>query len=112
MSCCNFPFNWGAHGIASIIYSTNDVKTWYNAVSLQLDKVYSRPSLDAFGWAAGLTFTYATRYLQGEDNLGDTFAFPQATTIKKHAANDEKYRIVANWITDIPYLGEYSIPVS
>ena len=103
-TCCNFPFNWGAHGIASIIYSTNDVKTWYDAVSLQLDKAYSRTSLDGFGWGAGLTYTYATRYLEGEDALGDTFAFPQATTIKKHAANDEKHRIVANWITDIPYL--------
>ena len=103
-TCCNFPFNWGAHGIASIIYSTNDVKTWYDAVSLQLDKVYSRPSLDAFGWGAGLTYTYAKRSLEGEDALGDTFAFPQASTIKRHAANDEKHRIVGNWITDIPYL--------
>jgi len=103
-TCCNFPFNWGAHGIASIIYSTNDVKTWYDAVSLQLDKAYSRPSLEDWGWGAGLTYTFATRYLQGEDNLGETFAFPQASTIKKHASNDEKHRIVANWITDIPYL--------
>jgi hypothetical protein len=103
-TCCNFPFNWGGHGIASIIYSTNDVKTWYDAVSLQLDRAYSRASLDDWGWGAGLTYTYATRYLQGEDELGQTFAFPQAATIKKHAANDEKHRIVANWITDLPYL--------
>jgi len=104
-TCCNFPFNWGAHGIASVIYSSNDVKTWYDAVSLQLEKVYSRPDLNAFGWGAGITYTFATRYLQGEDNLGDTFAFPQATTIKKHAApNNEKHRIVGNWITDMPWL--------
>jgi hypothetical protein len=103
-TCCNFPFNWGAHGIASVIYSTNDVKTWYDAVSLQLDKAYSRPSLEDWGWGAGFTYTFATRYLSGEDAIGDTFAFPQASTIKKHAANDEKHRIVANWITDIPYL--------
>ena len=104
-TCCNFPFNWGAHGIASVIYSSNDVKTWYDAVSLQLEKVYSRPDMDSFGWGAGLTYTYATRWLQGEDNLGDTFAFPQAFTIKKHAApNNEKHRIVANWITDMPWL--------
>ncbi|HEX6629417.1 MAG TPA: carboxypeptidase regulatory-like domain-containing protein [Gemmatimonadaceae bacterium] len=103
-TCCNFPFNWGAHGIASVIYSSNDVKTWYDAVSLQLEKVYSRPDLNAFGWGAGITYTFATRYLQGEDNLGDTFAFPQAFTIKKHAApNNEKHRIVANWITDMPW---------
>ena len=103
-SCCNFPFNWGAHGIASVIYSSNDVKTWYDAVSLQLEKVYSRPDLNSFGWGAGITYTFATRYLAGEDNLGDTFAFPQAFTIKKHAApNNEKHRIVANWITDMPW---------
>ena len=103
-TCCNFPFNWGAHGIASVIYSSNDVKTWYDAVSLQLEKVYSRPDLNAFGWGAGITYTFATRYLQGEDNLGDTFAFPQAFTIKKHAApNNEKHRVVANWITDMPW---------
>ena len=104
-TCCNFPFNWGAHGIASIIYSTSDVKTWYDAVSLQLEKVYSRPDLNSFGWGAGITYTYAKRELQGEDNLGDTFAFPQATTIKRHAApNNEKHRIVGNWITDMPWL--------
>ena len=102
-TCCSFPFNWGAHGISGIIYSSSDVKTWYDAVSLQLDRAYSRPSLDQLGWGAGLTYTYAKRYLEGEDELGQTFAFPQAFTIKKHASNDEKHRIVANWITDLPY---------
>jgi hypothetical protein len=102
-SCCNFPFNWSAHGISSVIYSTNDVKTWYDAVTLQLDRPYSRSSLDQLGWGAGFTYTYAKRSFQGQDNIGDTFAFPQAATIKRHAANDEKNRIVANWITDLPY---------
>jgi hypothetical protein len=104
-TCCNFPFNWGGHGIASVIYSSNDVKTWYDAVSLQLEKVYSRPDASAFGWGAGVTYTYAKRDLQGEDNLGDTFAFPQAFTIKRHAApNNEKHRVVGNWITGMPWL--------
>jgi hypothetical protein len=103
-SCCNFPFNWSAHGISSVIYSTNDVKTWYDAVTFQLDRPYSRPSLDQLGWGAGLTYTYANRSFQGQDAMGDTFAFPQAAVKKKHAANDEKHRIVANWITDLPYL--------
>ncbi|HJQ09541.1 MAG TPA: carboxypeptidase regulatory-like domain-containing protein [Gemmatimonadaceae bacterium] len=102
--CCNFPFNWGAHGIASVLYSTNGVQTWYNAWSLQLDKPYSRPSLDDFGWGAGLTYTHAIRWLAGEDNFGDPLAFPQDFTITKHATNDPKDRIVANWITDVPYL--------
>jgi len=103
-TCCNFPFNWGAHGIASVLYSTNGVKTWYDAWSLQLDKAYSRPSLDQFGWGAGLTYTHATRWLAGEDNFGDPLAFPQDFTITKHATNEPKDRIVGNWITDVPYL--------
>ena len=104
-TCCNFPFNWGAHGISSVIYSTSDVKTWYDAVSVQLEKPYSRPDLNSFGWGAGVSYTYAKRDLQGEDNLGDTFAFPQASTIKRHAApNNEKHRVVGNWITDMPWL--------
>ncbi len=105
-TCCNFAGNWGAHGIRNILFSTNDAKTWYDAVSLQLDRPYSRPSLDEFGWGAGLTYTYAKRFLQGLDVLGDgiPLGFPTTYTIKKHPANDERHRIVANWITDIPVL--------
>jgi carboxypeptidase family protein len=107
-SCC-FGFGppaflWNQHGYANIIYSSNDGQTWYSAVSATLDRAYSRPSLDAFGWGAGLAFNYAKRELQGIDNQGDTFAFPTTSAIPKHPSNDEKYRLVANWITDIPYL--------
>jgi hypothetical protein len=103
-TCCFSPFDWSAHGYNAIIYSSNDAQTWYNALNVQLDRPYSRPSLEQIGWGAGLAFTYAHRWLQGIDNQGDTFAFPTAASIPKHASNDEKSRIVANWITDIPYL--------
>ena len=103
-SCCFVPFDWGVHGYNNIIYSSNDAQTWYSALQVQLDRPYSRPSLDEFGWGAGLAFTYARRSLQGLDNQGDTFAFPNPDVIAKHASNDERGRIVANWITDIPYL--------
>ncbi len=92
------------HGIQHVIFSTNDARSWYDAVSLQLDRPYSRPSLDRFGWGAGLTYTYAKRYLQGVDELGDTFAFPTTYTIPKHPSHDERHRVVGNWITDVPYL--------
>lgn len=105
-SCCfGFgppAFQWNQHGYANIIYSSNDGQTWYSALSAQLDRAYSRPSLDAFGWGAGMAFNYASRWLQGIDNQGDTFAFPNTSSIPKHPSNDEKYRLVANWITDIP----------
>jgi hypothetical protein len=103
-TCCFNPFDWTAHGFNAIIFSSNDAETWYHAVSVQLDRPYSRPSLDQFGWGGGISVNLARRWLRGIDNQGDTFAFPNAAAIPKHASNDEKTRIVANWITDIPYL--------
>ncbi len=102
--CCSVPFDWAARGYSNIIYSSNEAKTWYDALNVQIDRPYRRPSLNQFGWGAGLAFTYAERSLQGIDNQGDTFAFPSASEIPKHRSNDEKARVVANWIADIPYL--------
>ena len=102
--CCTVPFDWGSRGYANIIYSSNEAKTWYDALNVQIDRPYKRQSLDQFGWGAGLAFTYAERSLQGIDEQGQTFAFPSAAEIPKHRSNDEKMRIVTNWITDIPYL--------
>ncbi len=100
--CCS-SFDLAPHGFSNFIYSTNDVKTWYDALQLQLDRPYRRSS-SKFGWGAGIAATIAWRSLQGVDALGDQFAFPNTAGIKKHPSNDEKARIVANWITDVPYL--------
>lgn len=102
-TCC-VSFNTGAHGFANFIYSTSDVKTWYDALTVQIDRPYRRGASGRFGWGAGLALTYAERSVQGVDNLGDLFAFPNTKGINKHPANDEKARVVANWITDVPYL--------
>jgi len=103
--CAPQAFNWADHGYANIIYSSNEAKTWYKAVNVQIDRAYRRAAVNSFGWGAGLAMTFARRWLQGVDNLGDTFAFPTASTIPKHPApNDEKTRIVGNWILDIPYV--------
>ncbi|MGB2715356.1 MAG: hypothetical protein WBC51_14330, partial [Vicinamibacterales bacterium] len=101
-SCCT-NFNVGAHGFSNFIYSTNDAKTWYDALQLQIDRPYRRSS-ENFGWGAGLALTYATRSVQGVDNLGDLFAFPNTANIPKHPSNDEKTRVVANWTMDVPYV--------
>ena len=103
-SCCDSPFNWAAHGYNAIIFSSNDAQTWYSALNVSLDRPYNRPSLDAFGWGAGLAFTYADTWLQGLDEQGQTFAFPFGAAIPKHRSNNERGHIVGNWITDIPYL--------
>jgi hypothetical protein len=101
-SCC-VSFNLGAHGFSNFIYSTNDAKTWYDALQITIDRPYRR-STENFGWGAGLAYTYATRSVQGQDNLGDLFDFPNTIGIPKHPANDEKSRVVANWTMDVPYL--------
>jgi len=102
-SCCT-SFNLGPHGFSNFIYSTNDKKTWYKALQITADRPYRRPDISQFGWGAGLAYTYATRELQGADGLNDDFDFPNSRQIPRHPSNDEKQRIVANWITDLPYL--------
>src|SRR5690606_34171201 len=56
-SCCT-SFNLGAHGFSNFIYSTNDGKTWYDALQLQVDRPYRRSS-ENFGWGVGFALTYA-----------------------------------------------------
>ena len=100
--CCQgFPID--QHGFSNFIYSTNDKKTWYDAVTLQVDRSYRRAE-NAIGWGFGLAYTYANRSVAGADGLGDDFAFPNALSIPKHPTNDEKHRVVTNFITDVPYL--------
>ena len=101
--CCT-AFDLAPHGFSNFIYSTNDAKTWYDALQLQLERPYQRASRGAIGWGAGLSWTHGTRQLQGVDNLGDLFAFPNTAGIPKHPSNDEKDRVVGNWIVDLPYL--------
>ena len=101
-SCC-VSFDLAPHGFSNFIYSSNDAKTWYDALLLQVERPY-RASEDGIGWGGGIAFTYAVRSLEGVDALGDLFAFPNTENIPKHPANDERARIVANWITDVPYV--------
>ncbi len=108
--CC-ISFDIGAHGFRNFIASTNDGRTWYDALSIQVDRPY-RMSSSKFGWGAGIVYTYAKRSIAGVDNLNDLSssfpgAFPNASGIPKHAdngGNDERNHVVANWIMDVPYL--------
>lgn len=108
--CCT-SFNISAHGFQNFIYSTEQGKTWYDAVSLQIDRPYRRSS-ESFGWGWGLTYTYAKRSIAGVDNLGDITssfpgAFPNTYGIPKHSdngGNDERHHVVGNWVLDMPYL--------
>lgn len=109
---CNGPFatqpnrglNLPAHGFQNFIYSTNDKETWYNALQLQINRPYLRATPHSIGWGVGLSANYASRDLKGADGLSDDFDFPTSASIPRHPSNDEKLRLVGNWITDVPYV--------
>jgi hypothetical protein len=101
--CC-INFNIGAHGFNNFLYSSNDKETWYKAVSVQLDRPYRRFDPKRIGWGAGLVATFSSRDIKGADNVNDELDFPTSASIPRHSSNDEKTRIVANAITDLPYL--------
>ncbi len=89
------------HGFTNVLYTTNDVRTWYDALQVQINRPYRRTGNT--GWGAGLAYTVSSRSLQGIDAVGDQFAFPRDSLIHKHPINDEKSRLVANWTVDVPY---------
>jgi hypothetical protein len=90
------------HGISNVLYNVPSGKTWYDALQLQINRPYQPARI---GWGAGLSFTYGSREVEGVDFPGDQFAFTQDTVIglRRHPANDEKSRLVANWIVDLPF---------
>jgi outer membrane receptor protein involved in Fe transport len=110
-TCC-VDYDTAPIGFSNFIYSTNDGKTWYDALQLQIDRPYQRLTPESIGWSLGLAYTYAQRSVQGMDNLGDLFQYPNALGIPKHPSSagnnalsgDEKHRLVINGISDLPYL--------
>jgi len=91
------------HGISNILYSVPSGNTWYNALQIQINRGYARSG--NFGWGAGLSYSYGSRSVEGLDFPGDPIAFTQDTVVglRKHPVNDEKSRLVGNWILDLPF---------
>lgn len=96
-SCFTFR---GVPGFSDVLFGTNAGKTWYDALQVQVDRPYRRSS-ERFGWGAGMSFTFAKRQTQG---FNDDFSFPNGKFYPKQLRNDERSRVVANWILDVPYL--------
>jgi hypothetical protein len=94
-TCC-ISFDLAPHGFSNFIYSTNDAKTWYDALQVTFERPYRRLTEEEVGWGFGIAYTYSSRALEGVDNLGDLFAFPNTANIPEHPSNDEKHRLVAN----------------
>jgi hypothetical protein len=88
---------------SNILVGNNDVRSWYSAMYLTLDRPYQRSELSKWGWGAGVAYTLSKSETEG----GDLFSFPQVTAgaNARHAIAgvDQLHQIVANLVTDIPY---------
>jgi hypothetical protein len=84
----------------NVLVGNNEVRTWYDALEFRLDRAY-RPG-ERFGWGAGIAYTLSWAEAEG----GDIFSFPQVRigfNTKHPIADDQRHRIVANWVMDVPY---------
>jgi carboxypeptidase family protein/TonB-dependent receptor-like protein len=86
-------------GYSTILIATNDGKTWYNALQVKVDRPYRRVE-SGVSWGAGLAYTFAKRQTEG---FNDDFSFPNPVDYPRQVRNDEKHRVVANWIIDLPF---------
>ena len=87
-------------GYSTILLLDDAGRTWYDALVLKLDRPYVR-STDDFGWGGGISLAVAERETQGYNDL---FSFPNPEDYPRQKRNDEDYRVVMHWITDMPYL--------
>lgn len=85
----------------NVLVANNSVRSWYNAMFLQLDRPYRRIENGA-GWGAGLAYTLAKAESEGVD----LFSFPRVTAFgfsRYEIPNSERHRIVSNAIVDLPW---------
>ncbi len=81
----------------NVFLSSDDVRTWYDAVYLQAQRPYSAAS----HWGAGLSYTWAKGTQIGGDLFSFDYRFP---TDYPHypSPNVQRNTIVGNWIVDVP----------
>ena len=84
-------------GFANVLFADNTGKTWYDAATLKVDRGYRQG--EKFGWGGGIAYTLAKRQTQG---FNDDFSFPNPVDYPKQVRNDERHRVVANWIIGMP----------
>ena len=85
----------------NVLVANNSVRSWYNAMFLQLDRPYRRME-NGTGWGAGLAYTLAKAESEGVD----LFSFPRVTAFgfsRYEIGNSERHRVVSNGIVDLPW---------
>jgi hypothetical protein len=84
-------------GFGNVLVADNTGKTWYDAGTLKVDRAYRQG--EKFGWGGGIAYTLAKRQTEG---FNDDFSFANAVDYPKQVRNDERHRLVANWIIGMP----------
>jgi hypothetical protein len=87
-------------GFSTILFGDDAGKTWYDALELKVDRAYRRNAAGNLGWGAGLAMTIGERETEG---FNDLFSFPSPVDYPRQVRNDERLRIVGNWIVDVPF---------
>lgn len=96
IDCCKGP---SGLPYQNVLVGNNSVRTWYDAVAIQLDRPYHLTTMH-WGWGGGITWTIAKAEAEG----GDLFSFPQVALNPRHPISaDQRHHVVGNWITDVPY---------
>ena len=105
---------WGGLGpnYATLFITDGSVKTWYDAIQLQLD----RPLRTNTRWGGGLAYTIARAEEQGQSQdifWGFDDHFPLVKDLpRRRAPNNQTHTIVANAITRLPLGVKFSTIVS
>lgn len=86
-------------GFSNILLADNNGRTWYDALQMKIDRPYRR--IGEIGWGVGVAYTLAQRKTEG---FNDLFSFPNSRFYPKQVRNDERHRVVTNWIVDLPFL--------
>jgi hypothetical protein len=90
----------GIPGFSSILLGDNAGETWYYALQLKIDRAFKRNEA-GLGWGLGAAFTMAKRESQG---FNDDFSFPTPVDYPRQVRNNERGRLVTNWILQSPRL--------
>ena len=89
--------------IGNVFISSDQVRTWYDAVFLQAQRPYSAAS----HWGAGLAYTWAKGTQIGGDLFSFDFRFP--TDYPRYSSpNVQRNTVVGNWIVDVPFGVQFS----
>jgi hypothetical protein len=93
-----------APGFGTILYSTDDRRTWYDAIFVTAEKPYTAAS----NWGFTIAYTYAqSRQLGNENKIeGTDFGFDffhPANLRKVRGDNDERHHVTASAIYGLPW---------